>query len=246
MGAPALLAGALAGAAAGAASSGISGGKIWEGILIGTIAGAVGGQVGSMAAKGAEFAAGALAGGATAGAISTALHGGNFFKNFVFGGLEALMTAGLMQGAAAVFKNTFGVEDILATHLNTEPTRYANLSVITFTSPDGTEVLCDACVDSATDATTEVSAKGRAEAIKAALKWMLDWKKEGESAGFKYGNGRYWSIVHKPTGLQIRVDYHPMSGGQSSPPEWHFHIGGHGENNSLRFRIPESLRPGKP
>jgi RHS repeat-associated protein len=107
LGAPAMLIGALAGAAAGAASSGISGGKIWEGVLIGTIAGAVGGGVGSLAAKGAELAAGALAGGATAGAISTALHGGNFFKNVVFGGLESLMTAGLQQGGVCCHRGNF-------------------------------------------------------------------------------------------------------------------------------------------
>jgi RHS repeat-associated protein len=74
-----------------------------------------------------------------------------------------------------------------------------------------------------------------------AAKWLTDWKPLGPSEGFKkFGEGRAWGLVHRPTGLQMRMDFHPMQFG--GPREWHFHIGGPTEETSVRIRIPGWLR----
>src|SRR3972149_1317566 len=44
--------------------------------------------------------------------------------------------------------------------------------------------------------------------VKEAWKWASDWKVEGPSPGFKYGEGHRGALVHRPTGLNIRLDYH--------------------------------------
>jgi RHS repeat-associated protein len=74
-----------------------------------------------------------------------------------------------------------------------------------------------------------------------AAKWVTDWKPLGPSEGFKkFGEGRAWGLVHRPTGLQVRMDYHPMEFG--GPREWHLHLGGPTEATSGRIRIPGWLK----
>lgn len=66
------------------------------------------------------------------------------------------------------------------------------------------------------------------------LPWLIDWRLLGPSAKYKKtGQGRFVGVVHRPTGVSFRIDYHPL-GGKSSPPEWHFHFGS-GEHNPLRI-----------
>lgn len=57
---------------------------------------------------------------------------------------------------------------------------------------------------------------------------------EGSSAGFAYGQGRFFGIRLGSINV-IRVDLHPMRFGTSS--RWHVHLFGKGESHGLRIPL---------
>jgi RHS repeat-associated protein len=239
-----LIAGAIGGAAAGATNAAVNGGNILEGALIGGVLGAAGGAFGGAIGPPLAGSMGQFGGTVTTAAIvsgamsrTVALAQGASFGQAVKASFGAAITA---AGTAAVMYGG----SLLADDPPLEGGHRAQGPRGEWQGPppegpsypgamyaSSTEVACDVCSSG-----SEIVEAGGADRL---LRFLFDWRVDGQSGGFKHQQGRLFGVTHRPTGLNIRLDLHPLPG--SPQPQWHINIGRGGEG--FHVVVPERWIP---
>jgi RHS repeat-associated protein len=243
-----IVVGAVAGAAGGAAAAATNvalGRAPPESILTGAAFGAVGGAVGGFFAPatnvawtlGRSVAAGFTAGAVTGG-LGAAVNGGNIIEGIAAGGVTGAVMAAAAYGAhkGTQWLPKESVESLASTALGNDQA-FTHSGVAGEQSPmyaasGSPDILCDVC----STAAPEVSEAGAGRAAK----WLLDWKAMGPGDKFlKSGIGRAGGFYHRPTGLNVHLDYQPYPG--HPEPGWHLNVGRGG--NTIHIPVHEKLVP---